>query len=141
MKLPQLVQQLWFRLVDGQPFPLDVYRSGGDIFLPGQQHSRLILIEAEENRPRLEFLSRRRVGVVGHVLEKVAVIVKKINVLCLSSLSNRRLQKLYYYSQADWMLCYLREFPPHAVNSRRMWMTLRVRACAIGPRGCQSADL
>lgn len=69
MQLPQLVQQLRFSLIDGQPFPLDVYRSDGDILLPGQQHSRLISIEAEENRPRLEFLSRRRVGVVGHVPE------------------------------------------------------------------------
>lgn len=77
VKLPQLVEQLRFSLVDGQPFPLDVYRSDGDIFLPGQQHSRLVLIETEENRPRLEFFSRRRVGVVGHVLEKVAVLVKK----------------------------------------------------------------
>lgn len=76
MKLPQLVQQLRFSLVDRQPFPLDVYRSGGDILLPGQQHSRLILIEAKENGPRLKFFSRRRVGVVGHVLERVAVIVK-----------------------------------------------------------------
>lgn len=68
MQLPQLVQQLWFGLVDGQLFPLDVYRSA-DISLSRQQHSRLVLIESEEDRPRLEFLSRRRVGVVGHGLE------------------------------------------------------------------------
>lgn len=86
VKLPQLVQQLRFSLVDGQPFPLDVYRSGGNILLPGQQHSRLPLIEAEENRSRLEFFSRRRVGVVGHVLERVAVIVKAFQRFVLSPL-------------------------------------------------------
>lgn len=73
MKLSQLVQQLRFRLVDRELLPLDFYRSGC-ISLSRQQHSRFILIETEKNRPRLEFLSRRRVGVVGHGLEKVTPV-------------------------------------------------------------------
>ena len=75
MQLSQLVEQLRFGLIDGKLFPLDVYRSGC-ISLSRQQHSRLILIQAEENRPRLEFFGRRRVGVVGHGLERVAVVAE-----------------------------------------------------------------
>lgn len=77
VKLSQLVQQLRFRLVDGKLFPLDFYRSGC-ISLSRQQHSRLILIETEKNRPRLKPFSRRRVGVVGHGLEKVTLGAKKL---------------------------------------------------------------
>lgn len=80
MQLSQLVQQLRSGLVDGKLFPLDVYWSGG-IPLSGQQHSRLILIETEENGPRLEFFSRRKVGVVGHGLEKVSPIVKALRLV------------------------------------------------------------
>ncbi len=75
VKLPQLVQQLRFGLVDGKLFPLDVY-GGGRISLSRQQHSRLILIETEKNGPRLESFRRRRVGVVWHGLEKVTLMLK-----------------------------------------------------------------
>ena len=75
MQLSQLVQQLRSGLVDGKLFPLDVYWCG-HIPLSGQQHSRLILVETEENGPRLELFSRREVGVVGHGMVKVPPIVK-----------------------------------------------------------------
>lgn len=72
VKLSQLVQQLRFRLVYRKLLPLDFYWSAG-ISLSRQQHSRFIPIESEKNRPRLEFLRRRSVGVVGHGLEKVTL--------------------------------------------------------------------
>ena len=77
MKLPQLGQQLRLGLVDGKLFPLDVYR-GGRIPLSGQQHPRSALIEAEKNRARLESFGRRRVGVVGHGLERATPIAEPL---------------------------------------------------------------
>ena len=70
VKLSELVQELGLRLVDRKILSLDFYGSGS-ISLSGQQHSRLVLIETEKtSRPRLEPFSRRRIGVVGHGLEK-----------------------------------------------------------------------
>lgn len=91
MKLSQLVQQLWFGLINWKLFPLYFYRSGG-IPLPRKQHSRLILVETEKNGPRLKFFSRRRVGVVGHGLEEVSLVVK----------SSQRLLKNYFLAKREY---------------------------------------
>lgn len=124
MQLSQLVQQLRFRLVDGKLFPLDVYRSGC-ISLSRQQHSRFLLIETEENRPRLEFLRRRRVGVVGHGLEKVTLVAEPLRRFfgrqkerrkVLFMLTDRRASVT-----ADVLLPLQKR--PHVVESRRGCLT------------------
>ena len=78
VKLSQLVQQPRSRLVDRKLFPLDFYRSA-HVSLPRQQHSRFVLLEAEQNGARLESFSRRRVGVVGHDGPDVTVGAKTSN--------------------------------------------------------------
>lgn len=120
MQLSQLVQQLGFGLVDGKLFPLDFYRSGC-ISLSRQQHSRFILIETEKNWPRLEFFSRRRVGVVGHVLEKVTVIAKPPRLFLQRRLKTKRKKKVFFVLTdrhasvtADVLLSLRKR--PHVVN-------------------------
>lgn len=112
MQLPQLAQQLRLRLIDGKLLPLDVYRSAR-IPLSRQQHSRLVLIEAEKHGSRLESFSRRRVGVVRHVPEKVSVGATAPRALFSDCFTPEMKKiKLFSYSLPDQraalrMFCYL----------------------------------
>lgn len=86
MELSELVQQLRFRLVDWKLLPLDVNRSGhivGIVSLSGQQHSTFVFLQAEKHGPRLEFLGRRRVGVVGHGPVKVGPVGEALRLLLM----------------------------------------------------------
>lgn len=68
MELSELIDQLCFRLVYGQLSPLRVH-ADRRLTRSGQKHAELLIV-AEEGRPRLESLGRRRIGVLGHDPQK-----------------------------------------------------------------------
>ncbi len=75
VQLSELVDELGSALIDGQLFALRVH-ADGRVSGSGQQHARLLLIQAGEGRARLKSLRRRRVGVAGHDLRETRGSVK-----------------------------------------------------------------
>ncbi len=75
VQLSELVDELGSALIDGQLFALRVH-AAGRVSGSGQQHARLLLIQAGEGRARLKSLRRRRVGVAGHDLRETRGSVK-----------------------------------------------------------------